>query len=200
MAVTSGTKNRILTSARDLIYNYGYHSVSIKEICEEADVKTGSFYYFFESKQDLALQVMERNWELMQSNILDKAFSKEIPALERFATLIELIYQYHLTDKTITGQSHGCPFGNMAVEMSTLDDRIREKMVSLFERHIEVFEQAIKDAIVNGDLPPLDTRDAAFSILAFLEGVLSLTKTWNNPELIKNLGKMALQIALYFKK
>ena len=33
------------------------------DICEKAGVKKGSFYYFFDSKAELAAEAVEANWQ-----------------------------------------------------------------------------------------------------------------------------------------
>lgn len=53
------TRQRIITSARDLIYGRSYAGVAVAEICARAEVKKGSFYHFFPSKQDLSLAVID---------------------------------------------------------------------------------------------------------------------------------------------
>ena len=55
MGRTSDAKEKLLHVAFDLIWQHSYGSVSVDDICERADVKKGSFYYFFPSKSDLAV-------------------------------------------------------------------------------------------------------------------------------------------------
>ncbi|UCD12029.1 MAG: helix-turn-helix transcriptional regulator [Nitrospinaceae bacterium] len=43
----SDAKQRILDSARGLIYSRSYAGVGVQEICKHAGVKKGSFYHFF---------------------------------------------------------------------------------------------------------------------------------------------------------
>ncbi|MCQ2555668.1 MAG: TetR/AcrR family transcriptional regulator [Clostridia bacterium] len=47
------TKNRIIEASKKLFRKYGCSSVSIQQICEAAEVSTGTLYHFFGSKNKL---------------------------------------------------------------------------------------------------------------------------------------------------
>jgi AcrR family transcriptional regulator len=47
------TKEKIFRAAKEILRQKGYEELSIKNICEEAGVSNGSFYYHFKTKDDL---------------------------------------------------------------------------------------------------------------------------------------------------
>ncbi len=53
MRKASDTKSRIVTAAWKLFYQQGYENTTIDDILEEAHVSRGSFYHYFESKDNL---------------------------------------------------------------------------------------------------------------------------------------------------
>jgi AcrR family transcriptional regulator len=53
MAATQ-SKERILAGAKELFLARGYAATTVDAICEKAELTKGSFYYFFDSKEDLA--------------------------------------------------------------------------------------------------------------------------------------------------
>src|SRR3981189_495802 len=59
MGRTSDARERILSAARSLIETHGYSALGVAEICRTAGVPKGSFYYFFDSKESLALAVID---------------------------------------------------------------------------------------------------------------------------------------------
>ena len=63
MGRTSDAKERLLDAALDLIWERSYGDVTIDAICEKAGVKKGSFYYFFDSKSELAAAALQSDWE-----------------------------------------------------------------------------------------------------------------------------------------
>src|ERR1700745_2407718 len=53
------SKERILASAKELFLARGYAATTVDTICEKAELTKGSVYYFFDSKEDLGLAVLE---------------------------------------------------------------------------------------------------------------------------------------------
>ncbi|WP_195270275.1 TetR/AcrR family transcriptional regulator [Eubacterium sp. 1001713B170207_170306_E7] len=47
------TKNRILEIARADFHSKGFAKASVKEICAQAGIRTGTFAYYFKTKEDL---------------------------------------------------------------------------------------------------------------------------------------------------
>ncbi|MGD8588493.1 MAG: TetR/AcrR family transcriptional regulator, partial [Chromatiales bacterium] len=50
------------------------------------------------------------------------------------------------------------------------------------------FHETLEEAVEQGLIPPLDTSATAQAMLAFLEGVILLAKTRNDPEVVRILG------------
>src|SRR5262249_31570463 len=53
------TRERLIEAARVLFLKQGYASTGIAQILEAADAGSGSLYYFFPTKEDLLLAVLE---------------------------------------------------------------------------------------------------------------------------------------------
>lgn len=47
------TRQSILSAARTLLQKSAYEQLTVRNICQLADVSTGTFYHFFQSKDDL---------------------------------------------------------------------------------------------------------------------------------------------------
>ena len=62
------TRNRIYTTAFDLIRQYGFDNVTVDEICRQSGVRKGAFYHHFKSKDDIVIEAY---------NIIDEDFLKE---------------------------------------------------------------------------------------------------------------------------
>ncbi|MGO3017992.1 MAG: TetR/AcrR family transcriptional regulator [Anaerococcus sp.] len=50
------TKKNIMDTSWRLIKEYGYDSVTIKQICEEASVSTGAFYHHLRNKDEIIIE------------------------------------------------------------------------------------------------------------------------------------------------
>ena len=196
MEAGNDTRERIISAARELIYARSYNEVGVQEICDHANVKKGSFYHFFPSKRDLALAVLDQSQAFMGEEIIDKSFKDDIPPLARIERFFTTLYQFHKHTRESTGNVFGCPFGNLGSEMSTQDEDIRSKVGSILKDSEKPFEKALKEAVARGELQAVDTAATAKAIFAYTEGVMLYAKTCNDPELIRELGKRALQLTV----
>lgn len=51
----SENKQRIIDTATEMIKEYGADYVTVRRVCEAADVSVGTFYYYFDDKDDLMM-------------------------------------------------------------------------------------------------------------------------------------------------
>ena len=192
MGRTSDAKERLIRSAIELIHARSYADVGVNELCEHAGVKKGSFYHFFPSKRDLIVAALDDVAAWYARDIFGPAFAPDLPPLERIQRLFQLLYEYHSSLTQTAGRMEGCHAGNLAMELSTQDEVIRHKVRSIFEGGVSLFEGALRDAVDSGDLPEIDISLTALALQAYLEGVLLLAKTWNDPDMVQRLAQSAL--------
>jgi len=195
------TQQRILDSAFELMYAQSYAEVGVAAICEKADVKKGSFYHFYKSKQELAIAVLEEKfWEYKES-ILDSTFTGKLPALDEIKLFTESIYQFQVDIKKSTGNVLGCPFGNIAIELSSQDEAIRNKVEHIFKRSIQSLRDCLQRGVDNHDdkLSGIDVNATADAMYAYLEGIILLAKTQNDTDVIRQLSPAMIGIRIYPK-
>jgi TetR/AcrR family transcriptional repressor of nem operon len=188
MKPAANTRARILSTARELFHGRSYADVGIKEICEIAKVQKGSFYHFFPSKQDLAMAVIDDMADDWAHGFVAEAFDRNLPPLERLDYMVDAAYFWQKAAKDLEGRMPGCLFGNLALEVSTRDEVLRAKLNAVFEKASSRFHETLEEAVELGLIPPLDTAATAQAMLAFLEGVILLAKTRNDPEVVRILG------------
>jgi len=194
MAPTNSTKEKILTSALGLIYARSYAAVGVQEVCEQAGVKKGSFYHFFPSKRDLTLAALDRQWVNVKQNIFEPCFSGPGSPLKQIGHCFTLLADFQAQIKARTGHVYGCPFGNLAAELSTHDEAIRKKIDGIFHLMEGYFEHALRKAVTAGEVAAQDTRACAQTLMAYLEGSNMLAKTRNNPGLLKQHGQEVVRL------
>ena len=195
MGRTSDAKERLIDTAMQLIWQRSYGAVGVNELCQQAGVKPGSFYYFFPSKRDLVLAALEENWKQTQANVLEPAFAANILPSERILTMFHLAYQQQTARQERTGRVLGCAFGSLGSELGHQDEAVGQKITEIFGRFCGYFERALQEAVDTGTLTIDDIPTRARAILAYLEGILLLARTHNNAELILQLSPMVNEIA-----
>ena len=192
-ASDSNTRDRLVQAAIELIFRRGYADVGVQELCERADVKKGSFYHHFPSKRDLTLAALEVHWAAYRVGI-EQCVHAKLPPLERIQYLFDVLHRrYKLAlegGETLTG----CAFGSLSMEVSAHDPVLRVALEGVFEDWAALFEGVFRDAVQNGELPQTtNTTLAGKALLAYLEGVLLLVKTSQNPDLLRQLQPTTAQ-------
>lgn len=194
------TKQRLLETAQELFYCRSYADVGVQEICEKAGVKKGSFYHFFPSKRDLTVAMLDESWIAFRETILKKAFASDLPPMQRIERLLDAVYLYQKNSSEQTGQVLGCPYGNLAGEMSTQDEVIRQRVKRIFHDLEQPIQEALEEAMRVGDLGELDSHATADAMVAYLEGVTLMAKTRNDVEVLRRLGPAMLKLAIPAEK
>ncbi len=197
MITQSDSRQRIIASARDLIYSRSYADVGVAEICDRAAVKKGSFYHFFPSKQELSLAVIDDMQTLMEDRILIPAFARDVPPLQRLQRFVDNLYEFQRGTAGTVGRLLGCPFGNLALELATSDENIRRKLAAVFAGIQARFEHVLDEALSAGEIDTsIDRPATAQAMLAYFEGVLMMAKTANDPNVIRKLAPAFIQIRI----
>jgi TetR/AcrR family transcriptional repressor of nem operon len=201
MGRTSTAKEKLIKSAIELIGNRSYNAVGVQELCDHSGVKKGSFYHFFPSKRDLTLEAIDTMWGKFKQQMLDPIFNSDMAAFDKVNVLMNKSYEYQSAEKDCTGCVTGCGIGNLALELSTQDEIIRQKIEQIFEEWAEYFEDVIVDAINEGALSvDTDPRSTSQAILAYMEGVSLMSKTFNDPTMLSRLGEGMTQLCISKKK
>ena len=172
------TKTTLLRVAMQLISESSYGSVSVDDICKKADVKKGSFYYFFPSKSDLMVAAMEADWVARQPS-LDCVFSSQTPPLERLKRYCDGMLAGQAAKQESCGKVCGCPMITLGAELSTQDEKIRVKALEIMQRYIRYFEAAVRDAVSEGLVETDNPRGVAQEIFAYTQGMMLQAKVSN---------------------
>lgn len=199
MNVSSDARARILSQARDLFHSHSYEAVGVQEICNRAEVRKGSFYHFFPSKRDLAIAVIDDMADDWANGFVAESFDPKLPPLERLDYMLDAIYYWQKAAKDSGGRVPGCLFGNLALEVSTRDDVLRARLKAVFNHARDNFKQALDDAVALGQIAALDTEQTAMAMLAYIEGMILLAKTSNDPEVVRNLGPAIFNLRIELK-
>jgi TetR/AcrR family transcriptional repressor of nem operon len=193
MGRTSDAREKILTAARSLIELRGYSALGVAEICKAAGVPKGSFYYFFESKETLALAVLDEHWEAQRSDWV-RILQDGAEPLSRLRRLFEQTEAGLRAGRQSCGTVSGCMFGNLTLELSNQTEPIRERLQQIFDAQVEMVEKVIAQARERGEITVGDTREAARSIVAQLEGQVLFAKLYNDTRHLEALWENCLSL------
>ncbi len=166
------TRERIIRTAMDMFALDGYGPTGLAQIAKKAGVNAGSIYHFFPSKEDLLRATLERRLELLVPEVLDPIWDRVDDPIERVWGLMDG-YRKMLQ---VTEFAHGCPIGNLALEVGETLPRTRRLIKANFDNWRRQVAQCFRDAA--GRLPDgADPEALALFVLTTMEGAVMLART-----------------------
>lgn len=159
------------------------------DLLARADVNSGSFYHFFESKEALLRAVLETYRDGLRPVVIDPAFATATDPVERvFAVLAG--YRERLTGTDCT---YGCPLGRLALEI----DPENRPAHTLIDQNFRDWIGAVRECIDEMRLPRGTDRDAlATMVLVTMEGGVMLSRSRRSPE---PFDQAVAQLRNYFR-
>ncbi|CRK55925.1 Transcriptional regulator, TetR family [Alloactinosynnema sp. L-07] len=187
MGRTSTARERLVDAACDLMHARGYAALGVAEICATADVRKGSFYHFFDSKQALTVAAIETSWT-RQRPVWTAALAADVAPLDRIRRVLESQVDTQRAEKKSLGVLRGCLFGNLAQELGNQDDLVAGHLTAVFDDQITLVSEALAAAEAEDAIPAgTGTQETARAVLAQLEGMVLFAKLANDPALLDRL-------------
>ena len=171
------TRERLIESARYLFWERGFAGTSMADLLAHADVNSGSFYHFFESKEALLRAVLDLYLHALRPVIVNPAFAKtDDPAERIFAILAGYRERILQTDC-----QYGCPLGRLALEIDP-ENRPAHKLIA---ENFQGWVGAVRECVEQmKDRLPRDTDADALAtyVLAVMEGGVMLSRSYGSVE------------------
>ncbi|WP_405593014.1 TetR/AcrR family transcriptional regulator [Streptomyces sp. NBC_01092] len=193
MGRTSDARQKILGAARSLIEGRGYSALGVAEICKAAGVPKGSFYYFFESKESLALAVVDEHWAAQRRDWA-RVLGGDGEPLQRLRRLFEETQAGQRAVQEGCGTVSGCLFGNLTLELSNQTEAVRRRLQEIFDAQVDMVETVVTEARERGDVSVPDPRQAARAVVAQIEGQVMFAKLYNSTERLNPLWDNCLAL------
>ncbi len=190
MGRTSDANERLMDAALDLIWEESYGAVTIDDICKRADVKKGSFYYFFNSKSELAIAALERMWNEESKPRMDQPV---------FRPTVEPLGPHHAPTMDQHGRiSEGNPRkAREGAGLPGIFGRLRDRALAARKAPSATrcarcscgscyYESAIRDAMAQGSIEPGDAAAKAVALNGLMKGTLTQARILNDPAVLKD--------------
>lgn len=177
MPRASDTRARLIASARYLFWERGFAGTSMSDLLAHAEVNSGSFYHFFESKEALLRAVLEGYLHALRPMVVEPAFATtDDPIARIFAILAG--YRERILQ---TECRYGCPLGRLALEIDPENRPAHDLIARNFQGWITVIRECLEQA--RDRLPSGTDVDAlATYVLAVMEGGVMISRSYGAVE------------------
>ena len=160
------TRSTILETALDLFSKKGYDATGVADICHNAHISKGAFYYHFPSKQELFLELMTTWLE-----DVDKFFQLAASSAESVPEALEKIAG--TTGYLFSTLESGFPILLEFWQQASRQPEIWKRAVAPYRHYLDYFADFIQSGIEEGAFEEdIDPHFAARILMAIAMGLL----------------------------
>ncbi len=167
-------RDLILAKGAAVMTRRGYHGTGVQEIVQAAGIPKGSFYHYFASKEDFALQALEF---IYQPRLQRYAEALSNPKLSPRARILayygELLAHFRQQERL----EYHCFIGSLSFEMSELLPAIGQQVEAVLQQSALTLQHCLEQAQQAGELAAdEDCANLAAFIANAWQGVLTRLK------------------------
>jgi len=193
MAKGNDTKERLLEAALELIWEESLGAASVDAICDKAEVRKGSFYHFFKSKDELVAAALETHFKASRVDF-DRLFSPSVAPIDRLKGFFELMVRKQQMKLEKAGRVVGCPYASVAVACSGADKVVQDAIQDILTTWRKYFESALRDGAGDGSIPVKDIPGTVDTIFDYIEGAMTAGRIQNSMAPIQKMGRNAFKL------
>jgi len=181
----SDKRERIVQTATELAYQRGFHGSSLADIARSAGVPSGSVYYFFKTKDDLARAVVDGYIQEYTSR--RGQWDRQPGAQERLHAFLAMT-----TDNGDALARFGCPIGTLCGELQKQGGVVAMHAAQVFQGLLDW----LAEQFVQLGASPDAARGHAEHLLGAVEGATLLTHSFQDRAYIdREVGRLRDWIA-----
>ncbi len=167
-------RDLILAKGSEVMTRRGYHGTGVMEIVQAAGIPKGSFYHYFASKEDFALQALEF---VYQPRLLRYAEALGNSALSPSARILgyyrELLAHFSRQERP----EYHCFIGSLSFEMSEVLPAVGAEVERIQQASVDILHECLEQARATGELAAdEDCENLATFISNAWQGVLARLK------------------------
>lgn len=184
-------RQKLIQIGSGMIACQGFNNTGIHAVLCAAGVPKGSFYYYFSSKEDFGLAVIDD---------FAKAHSKRLEILlnDEAVSPLRRIRNYFdagIADMSLYRYARGCPIGNLGQEMAAQNEVFRLRLDAIFNGWQRQFAQCLEQARLGGEIAfDSDIERLAEFLLASWEGATLRAKVTHS------LAPMIVFVEMFFDR
>ena len=179
-------KDKIMDAATELFHLYGYDGTSIDMLIKKAGVSKSNFYYYFEGKEELGLNVLKKLAE-KQVREMSEIMQTGLNPVEQFLNCYKKAFSsyHHLFEQPIYPGSF---FGNITLEQGSINEKFRSVLDEYYQECEALVEGCLLKGIEQGFFyEDLNPKELARYLVSQFEGAILLTKAKKSLSPIKDV-------------
>jgi len=184
------TRQHILETGHRIIAGKGFSSVGLNEILQAAGVPKGSFYHYFESKEQYGQALIEEYFNHYLAGI-DALFAE--PAASSRERLMRY-WQRWMNSQRADCSEQKCLVVKLSAEVSDLSDAMRVSLRDGADQIIARIAVLIEAGLADRSLPALDAAETAQMLYQLWLGASLLSKLHRNGNALEGAMKFTERV------
>jgi TetR/AcrR family transcriptional regulator, transcriptional repressor for nem operon len=185
------TKRRLLEVGLSTLLERGYNATGIQDLLIATSVPKGSFYHHFASKEDFALQVVERYLAEVHGLLEQALGDADRAPLERVRSFFERLVALYASQGYL-----GSLLGLLGQELA-MNTAFRRRIEAAFDGIARRLADTLDEARRRGDLPAeADPVQAANLMLDCWEGAAARSRLLRSPAPLEAAMETSFKVVL----
>lgn len=175
------TRERILDSAQRFIQTRSFHGFSFQDIADEVGVRKASLYHHFDSKDDIALAVLERASDWVKARMAKLEGDEPAERLDGYFDMLRVVH----------GKGERmCPGGSFGAVLDAVSSPVQSALHRFVKTHLDWLEGVVREGAERGQFQIGDQRprDVATQISAAVQGALLVGRLTGDPHVIDTVA------------
>ncbi len=175
--IKQDSRTALLEVGMDIMLEKGYTNTGIQEILTAINVPKGSFYHYFESKENYAVEVIRHYDQKKTTELVTILRNPKQTPLNRLKTLCETSKKYLSAQEC----RKGCLIGNLSQEMSDQSEILRHELSTIIGKWRDILAACIDEGQKIGEINKRWPADALAELFqSGWSGAMLRAKTLKN--------------------
>jgi TetR/AcrR family transcriptional repressor of nem operon len=179
------TRTRALNLGRHYLQTLGFNGFSFQTIADDLGIKKASLHYYFASKEDLGLSLIEEYQKAYDEWV---ARVSPLSATKKLDQMVHVFYKMALDEKKI------CPTGVFCSDFNSISKNMKKRLLEFHNTQktwlIETLKQGVCEKSFRKDLNIDATADL---IMTFIQGGLQVARLRGETESFRHAGKALIK-------
>ncbi|MDE2423023.1 MAG: TetR/AcrR family transcriptional regulator [Betaproteobacteria bacterium] len=179
----------VVDKAAKTFWDLGFYATRMTDLIEATQLQPGSLYAAFNSKDELFLECVHSYGQQLVANTeaLLSQYSPKKAIIEYF--------QYLAGEVCTNSAPHGCLLVNSLLELSRLDDKVKQAVEQYIDQMEQHFKKTINEAIALGEIKPSqDPQELATTLMVSMWGIRVLCETSEGRNKVPGVVKQVMKL------
>ncbi len=169
----SDKRDRLVTAAKELIYQHGFAGITLAVVAERAQVPLGNVYYYFRTREALLAAVIQAHQQDVRALLTQW---EQLPD-PRQRLLALVAFERTCSDYLIR---YGCPHGSLCQELDKDEGPQTQAAAELFRDYLAWAERQFRLLGTDAD----EANELALDFIALWQGALLLSASFRSADLL----------------